>query len=80
MGRSCQFNRLPELQPEGVEHNQQTYWQVRTLLSSASRLSKFHRFMIPEERDTQDGDHESTRHDNKVPDLGTRLFGLADSV
>jgi len=37
-----------------VEHQQQTNWQVRTLLFSVPRLSKLHRITTREERVTQD--------------------------
>jgi len=51
-------HRLLALQPQGVEHHQQTYWQVQTLLPSVFRFSKFHRFTTLEERGIQD---EGTR-------------------
>ena len=44
MGGSCQFHRLVTRNlPQGVETNQQTHWQVWTLLSPVPRLGKFHR-------------------------------------
>jgi len=55
MGRNSQFYRLLALQVQGVEHHQQTYWQVRTLFSSGLGLSKLHRFTTAKERSTQDG-------------------------
>ena len=54
MGGSCQLHRLLALQPQGVENNLQTYWQVWALLSPVPRLGKFHRLAIGEERGTQD--------------------------
>jgi len=54
MGGSCQFHRLLALSPQGVENNQQTYWQVWTLLSPVPRLGKLHRLATREERGTQD--------------------------
>jgi len=54
MGESCQLNRFLALQPQGVENNQQTYWQVWTLLPRVPRLGKFHRLAIGEEQGTQD--------------------------
>ena len=54
MGGSCQLHRLLALYPQGVENNQQTYWQVWTLLPPAPRLGKFHRLVTREERGTQD--------------------------
>jgi len=54
MGGSRQLNRLLALQPQGVENNQQTYWQVWTLLSPVPRFGKFHRLAIGEEQGTQD--------------------------
>ena len=54
MGGSCQLHRLLALQPQGVENNQQTYWQVWTLLSPVPRLGKFHHITTREERGTQD--------------------------
>jgi len=54
MGGSCQLHRLLALQPQGMENNQQTYWQVWMLLPPVLRLGKFHRLAIGEERDTQD--------------------------
>ena len=53
IGRSCQFHGLLALQPQGVEHQQQTNWQVWTLLFSVPRLSKLHRITTREERGTQ---------------------------
>jgi len=52
MRRSCQFHRLLALQPQEVEHHQQTYWQVLTLLSSVPRLSKLASQLV-KERSTQ---------------------------
>jgi len=54
MGGSCQLHRLLALQPQAVENNQQTYWQVWTLLPRVPRLEKFHRFAIGTERGIQD--------------------------
>jgi len=54
MGGSCQFHRLLALQPQGVENNQQTYWQIWTLLLRMPHLGKFHHFTIGEEWGTQD--------------------------
>jgi len=54
MGGSCQFHRLVTRNlPQGVETNQQTHWQVWTLLSPVPRLGKFHRLATREERGTQ---------------------------
>jgi len=53
MGGSCQLHRLLALQSQGVENNQQTYWQAWTLLSPVPRLGKFHRLVTREERGTQ---------------------------
>jgi len=65
MGRSCQLNRLLALKPQGVESNQQTYWQVWMPFSPVPRLGKFYRLATREERGTQDGGRESTRLINK---------------
>ena len=54
MGGSYQLHRLLALQPQGVENNQQTYWQVWTLLTRVPRLGKFHCLAVGEERGTQD--------------------------
>jgi len=54
MGGSCQLNQILALQPQGVENNQQTYWQVWTLLPRVPRLGKFNGLTIGEERGTQD--------------------------
>jgi len=54
MGGSCQLHRLLALQPQGVENNRQTYWQVWTLLSPVPRVGKFYRLSTREERGTQD--------------------------
>jgi len=54
MGGSYQLHRLLALQPQGVENNQQTYWQVRTLLSPGPCLGHLHRLATCEERGTQD--------------------------
>jgi len=54
MGGSCQLHRLLTLQLQGVENNQQTYWQVGTLLSPVPYLGKFHRLATCEEQGTQD--------------------------
>jgi len=54
MGGSCQLQRLLALQPQGVEKNQQTCWQVWTLLLPVPCLGKFHRLTTREERGTQD--------------------------
>jgi len=54
MGGSCQLHQLLALQPQGVENNQQTYWQVWTLLVRVPRLGKFHRLAIGVELGTQD--------------------------
>ena len=54
MGGSCQFHRFLALKPQGVENNQQTCWQVWTLLSPVPRLGKLHRLATREERGTQD--------------------------
>jgi len=54
MGGSCQLHQLLALQPQGVEKNQQTYWQVWTLLSPVPHLGKFHRHATREEQGTQD--------------------------
>jgi len=54
MGGSCKFHRLLALQPQGAENNQQTHWQVWTLLSPVPRLGKHHRLVTREERGTQD--------------------------
>ena len=42
MRRSCQLHWLLALQPQGMVNNQQTYWQVWTLLSPVPCLGKFH--------------------------------------
>jgi len=59
MGKRCQFHRLLTLKQQDVEHHQQTFWQVRTLLPSVSHLSKLYRFTTREERATQTSDRES---------------------
>jgi len=43
LGGSCQLHRLLALQPQGLENNQQTYWQVWTLLPRVPRLGKLPR-------------------------------------
>ena len=53
-GGSCQLHRLVALQLQGVENNQQTYWQAWTLLSPVPRLNKFHCLATREELGTQD--------------------------
>jgi len=40
MGGSCYFHRLLALYPQGVENQQQTYWQVWTLLSPGKLHSR----------------------------------------
>ena len=42
MGRSWQSHRLLALQSQGMEHHQQSQWQVRTLIPLVPYLSKFH--------------------------------------
>jgi len=54
MGGSCQLHRFLTLQPQGVKNNQQTHWQVWTLLSPVPRLGKLHRLTTSEKRGTQD--------------------------
>jgi len=49
MGGSFQPQRLLALQLQVLEHHQQTYWQVWTLLSPVPRLDKFHHFAIGKE-------------------------------
>ena len=66
MGGSCQLHRLLALQPfalqpQGVENNQQIYWQVWILLSPVFHLSKFHCLATREERAHKTSGCESTR-------------------
>jgi len=53
-----------------VENNQQTYWQVWTLLSPVPCLGKLHRLATREEGGKKTGGRESTRLVNK--DLSDR--------
>jgi len=48
-----------------VESNQQTYWQVWTLLSPVPRLGKFHRLAVVKNGAHKTGDREYTRLTNK---------------
>ena len=53
-----------------MENNQQTYWQVWTLLSHVPRLGKFHHLTTREERAHRTGGRKSNRLVNKqLPDI-----------
>jgi len=62
---SCQLHRLLALQLQGMENNQQTYWQVWTLLSPVPLLGKFHHLELVKNRIHKTGGRASTRLHNK---------------
>jgi len=66
MGGSCQLHRLLSLQPQGVKNNQQTYWQVWTLLSPGPVSANSIASQLVENGAYKTGGHESIRLANKL--------------